>query len=69
MKKPLMTLGVVEITECPLCWKEFYPEDGVYEINNKDVLYCSKHCLNEELLIQEEEALLRRDYEASRYVS
>ena len=68
MKKALMTVGAVEITKCPMCDTEFIPEDGVYHIDDRDTLYCDEFCLNEEILIQEEESLLQRNYEASRYV-
>ena len=64
-----MTVGVSEVVQCPMCDNEFLPEDGVYHIDDRESLYCDEFCLNEETLIKEEEALLRRDYEASRYVS
>ena len=67
MKKPLMTVGTVEITECPMCNAEFLPEDGVYHTDDRDTLYCDEFCLNEEILIQEEEALNQRFYEMARY--
>ncbi len=67
MKKPLLTVGVKEMYKCPICINEFDPEDGTYEIGHKEVLYCSEHCLNEELLMQEEKALQERNYERSRY--
>ena len=67
MKKPLMTVGVAEIAQCPMCNKEFIPEDGVYHLNDRNTLYCDEFCLNEEILIQEEEALNQRFYEMSRY--
>ena len=67
MKKPLMTVGAVEIIECPMCNAEFLPEDGVYHTDDRDTLYCDEFCLNEEILIQEEEALNQRFYEMARY--
>ena len=53
MKKPLMTLGAIETIECFHCKNQFDPEDAVYTIGEKE-RYCSLHCHNEELLIQEE---------------
>lgn len=67
MKKPMMTIGAVETLECPMCHKKFLPEDGVYEISNRNEIYCSKHCLNEANLIQEQEGVFERMYEESRY--
>ena len=67
MKKPLMTVGAVEVKQCPMCEQEFLPEDGVYHLDDRDTLYCDNFCLDEEILIQEEEALNQRFYEMSRY--
>ena len=62
-----MTVGAVEIIECPMCNAEFLPEDGVYHTDDRDTLYCDEFCLNEEILIQEEAALNQRFYEMARY--
>ena len=62
-----MTVGAVEIIECPMCNAEFLPEDGVYHTDDRNTLYCDEFCLNEEILIQEEEALNQRFYEMARY--
>jgi len=51
-----------------MCDNEFPKEEGTYHIDDKDLLYCDEFCLNEEILIQEEEALTMRIYERSRYV-
>jgi len=53
--------------ECPMCGTDFLEEDGVYNVDNKDDKYCDEFCLNEEILIQEEEALNQRFYEMARY--
>lgn len=62
-----MTVGAMEIIECPMCNAEFLPEDGVYHTDDRNTLYCDEFCLNEEILIQEEEALNQRFYEMARY--
>ena len=56
------------LVQCPMCDNEFPKEDGTYHIDDKELLYCDEFCLNEEILIQEEEALTMRIYERSRYV-
>tara|TARA_R100001129_G_scaffold160830_1_gene125534 strand:- start:897 stop:1103 length:207 start_codon:yes stop_codon:yes gene_type:complete len=66
MKKPLMTVGCEELFQCFHCKRLFKPENMVYRIGEPE-RYCSKICLREEDLIQEEEAQNRRDYERSRY--
>ena len=50
-----------------MCGTDFLEEDGVYNVDNKDDKYCDEFCLNEEILIQEEEALNQRFYEMARY--
>tara|TARA_Y100000592_G_scaffold69020_1_gene107304 strand:- start:6212 stop:6397 length:186 start_codon:yes stop_codon:yes gene_type:complete len=54
--------------KCPMCHTDFLPEDATYDIRDK-VKYCSKICLREEQLIQEEEALNRLQWEANRYAN
>jgi len=65
MKKPLMTVGLIETIKCFHCKKDFNPEDAVYTIGEKE-RYCDIHCHNEELLIQEERLYEKLNVEQER---